>query len=184
MISNVGYLKKIRTTEVEQTRIHILRGRQTLFDYFSCCVSFMFDNSLSNTSNLTREHGICVFIAFNNSQGTPICSPFIESAETPDFKEKKNEHVVLRTKCLRSSPDSCYDGRRLTPRQLKYIHFLTGSVSVHKSFHLYVILLLCAFHEVNGAHFCLTCQVQHSTAGILYSLCPSAKLSLTLQTEA
>ncbi len=123
-MSNVGYLKKNRTTEVEQANIHISRGRQTFFDYFSCCVSFMFDNNLSNTSNLTREHGICVFIAFNNSQGTPICTPFIESAEIPNFKEKKNEHVVLRTKCLRSSPDSCHD---------KYIHFLTGSVSMHRS---------------------------------------------------
>lgn len=104
-ISNVGYLEKNRIIEVERVKIHILRGRQTLFDYFSCCVSLMFDNSLSNTSNLTREHGICVFIAFNNSQGTPICTPFIESAETPNFKEKKNEYVVLRTKCLRSSPE-------------------------------------------------------------------------------
>lgn len=168
---------------MEQAKIYILRGRQTLFDHFSFCVSFMFDNSLSNSSNLTWEHGICVFIAFNNSQGTPVCTPFIESAETPNFKEKKNEHVVLRTKCLRSSPDSCHDSRRVTPRQLKYIHFLTGSVSMNRSFSpLCDPVALCFLWSKWGTF--LTSQVQQSTAGILYSLCPSAKLSSTLQAEA
>jgi len=61
----------------------------------------MFDNSLSNTSNLTREHGICAFISFKNSLGT-ICTPFIESFKTTKFKEK---HVALRRKWRKSSRD-------------------------------------------------------------------------------
>lgn len=105
MIFNVGYLKKSRTTEVEQAKINILRGKQALFEYFSCCVSFTFDNSLSNTFNLTREHGICVFIAFNNSQGTPICTPFIESAKTSKFKEKKT-NMLCREQSVREAPQT------------------------------------------------------------------------------
>lgn len=91
-----------------------------MFFYFSCLVNFMFDNSLSNTSNLTWEHGICAFISFKNSLGT-ICTPFIESVKTPKFKEM---HVALRRKCRRSSRDSCL-AVSLLSWELRYIHFLT-----------------------------------------------------------
>lgn len=49
----------------------------------------MFDNSFSNTLISLENMGFVPFISFKNSQGTPICTPLIENAKTPKFKEQQ-----------------------------------------------------------------------------------------------
>lgn len=157
------------------------KGKTGIVFLLSCCVNFMFDNSFSNTLISLENMGFVPFISFKNSQGTPICTPLIEYAKTPKFKEQQTFFFWGR-ECQWSSPDSFHDSRRMTPRQLRYVHFLTGAVSVHGCFSpLSDPVALCFFWSKWGKFLLKfpSSTVNSRDLSVLYCLCSSAKLSLT-----
>lgn len=106
----------------------------------------------------------------------------LKMSRQQSLKKRKTNIFFWGKECQWSSPDSFHDSRRLTPRQLRYVHFLTGAVSVHGCFSpLSDPVSLCFFWSKWGT-FLLnfpSSTVNSRDLSVLYSLCSSAKLSLT-----